>query len=1146
MQGKANDPSCLCGVIPTPNSYRMSGLWSKAAGKNIEESISDSNPKGSVRKGKHSPVGLTNLGNTCYINSVLQCLFAIDDFKYTILGSFERRLQENDVFQSLKNIFLKMECGPQNYVDPEPLISALRLDRSIQQDGQEFMKLFLTLLERSFEGIPELEGKISKMFRGRVGYQTRCLTCQNLSESSYRFDDFSELDIPIKGYKNLDNSLGSLLSPEILDGDNQYYCEHCNTKRDATRQLVVKDLPPFLCLSLQRFVFDLKKMDRVKVSDKFSFPLELDSGTITHDYQECSKTIYDLEGILLHKGTSAQQGHYVAHVSVDVKGKSKGMWYRFDDTNVSKLESGSFGHADHGCRTKLPQEINAPIFHKENPEKVLSESQKSDQVVIDLSTDEILNTLPVQQENGKMEQQENGKEQEREAPPHVISSNAYLLVYKRRQSSRKRSEYDNTIKWIEKQRGIFAEEYKQDCERHERILAEMQRQVDTRKEIVKHAIEASKSLDCGDEGKFIVSNWLDVWANAEPKDPVPAADNSPLLCNHGQFDPARVKASKRLASAVYDQILESFGGGPTLALKDICKTCLLQQLNSVIVAEDVAINRELFLNVCHSLDIENKKTMEPSPNLEIRDGFYVGKHWLRNWKNRKGYSMGTTSPTTLLVCPHGLLSPEHPGKPSKRVLIPGDFWRYLKRSWIAQNAEKDRKLRFKEAETGQKRPGSEHMPSNANMNQQDGMKIEKEENNLDNSTHLDANNRLFEFSYACQECEECQRKLAEEMSIDEEVGLKREEEKSALKHLIPSHQDVSLEANVVYKMIPTQFLREWRSHMQGQAKGKMPPDTPELEPFMKSIACLSHASKDGIDRIAYSGPTVINRRGRWMATNDASCAFEIIKEPEWTKIWSIYGNDSIPFGSEGISVFLSMKDSVKNPAMCPPQESTKEDNCTVTAMHPNDAAPIHIGEHKSIANDISLSNMALVTSPDVCMECVHERHQAFHASLLHYDAKGIMIEIAPDEATAISETIEPEDIQMTLSGKMLNAWQIHNGTSNEYFVSTQERKSKRARKGRSSVTVDSSTSLRDVKLKIFEALGVHPKNIRAFAKGRELTDESKTMLHYEIIPMEEIRVIDTQEFDVNDIASLFPDMVDNPRNRDAGKEEGFTGTALVG
>lgn len=102
-----------------------------------------------------------------------------------------------------REIFVQMQCGPVDRVDPTGLVQALRVDHSVQQDGQEFMKLFLTLLERAFEDTPELKDMISTLFKGKSGYQTRCMTCQQLSSGSYRLYDFSELDIPIKGFKSL-------------------------------------------------------------------------------------------------------------------------------------------------------------------------------------------------------------------------------------------------------------------------------------------------------------------------------------------------------------------------------------------------------------------------------------------------------------------------------------------------------------------------------------------------------------------------------------------------------------------------------------------------------------------------------------------------------------------------------------------------------------------------------------------------------------------------------------------------------------------------------------------------------------------------------------------------------------------------------
>ncbi len=49
-----------------------------------------------------------------------------------------------------------------------------------------------------------------------------------------------------------------LLSAEHLQGDNKYHCAFCESKVDATRQIRLQSIPPILCLSLQRFVFDIK------------------------------------------------------------------------------------------------------------------------------------------------------------------------------------------------------------------------------------------------------------------------------------------------------------------------------------------------------------------------------------------------------------------------------------------------------------------------------------------------------------------------------------------------------------------------------------------------------------------------------------------------------------------------------------------------------------------------------------------------------------------------------------------------------------------------------------------------------------------------------------------------------------------------
>lgn len=47
-----------------------------------------------------------------------------------------------------------------------------------------------------------------------------------------------------------------MLMPEVLAGDNQFYCDICQRKSDASRRQLLRNVPPILCLALQRFYFN--------------------------------------------------------------------------------------------------------------------------------------------------------------------------------------------------------------------------------------------------------------------------------------------------------------------------------------------------------------------------------------------------------------------------------------------------------------------------------------------------------------------------------------------------------------------------------------------------------------------------------------------------------------------------------------------------------------------------------------------------------------------------------------------------------------------------------------------------------------------------------------------------------------------------
>ena len=119
-----------------------------------------------------------------------------------------------------------------------------------------------------------------------------------------------------------ESTTGTLLY--IYDNSfDRYLCGQCNSLQDAVRYTELRKLPPVLHISLLRFVYDLKTMERRKSKSMIVFPKVLDMNQFLGSSAErkasalssgASSNIYELRGILLHKGPSAYHGHYEAQV----------------------------------------------------------------------------------------------------------------------------------------------------------------------------------------------------------------------------------------------------------------------------------------------------------------------------------------------------------------------------------------------------------------------------------------------------------------------------------------------------------------------------------------------------------------------------------------------------------------------------------------------------------------------------------------------------------------------------------------------------------------------------------------------------------------------------------------------------------------
>ncbi|XP_050410971.1 ubiquitin carboxyl-terminal hydrolase 44 isoform X3 [Patella vulgata] len=329
----------------------------------------------SVRKRTLIPgvTGLRNLGNTCYMNSILQCLGHLDEFRDFILDldfsnvwspvgtpsarkekmpykpstRTNHRLNTSDYFQHLSKP-VNSPCESRN---KGGLIGGGGFPSSSVQLHSSFHLNNIELLDKLEEEVPLLpeyshhSNILADTFQGQLISQVTCLKCDNQSSTHEPYLDLS-LEFPDRyqitsSNTNVSNAschvtemLTKFTEIEMLEGPI-YACEYCNKKlveagdnkpsilSEACKQLLLNKLPPVLRLHLKRFREKSTKLfvnsrwsgryHREKISTHVSFDEDLDMSPYCSDSVSWTSCTYRLSGVVVHHGWGFGSGHYTAY-----------------------------------------------------------------------------------------------------------------------------------------------------------------------------------------------------------------------------------------------------------------------------------------------------------------------------------------------------------------------------------------------------------------------------------------------------------------------------------------------------------------------------------------------------------------------------------------------------------------------------------------------------------------------------------------------------------------------------------------------------------------------------------------------------------------------------------------------------------------
>ncbi len=304
------------------------------------------------------PPRLDNLGNTCYLNSTVQCLYNIDYMTNYVL--FSHRVNPYPA-GSLANLYLKFvyainklpnEQSP-HYIDATEKMWNDELHNFVQKasdvmggicrqhDAHEFFVELVDSLvsqdSRYQATMPEEQLRKHPLGKTLKIEHSTTLECPNVNYHKTKKEASSSLNVPThifdeSGQEQLFTTLEACL--------NDFYKKETNIEftpvghpiqYNCTKKYEIAELSDIVIIVLNRFTYDIVRDEPIRLGHEITMPFTISFRKYLTPSAR-NKTIYkyDLISVAEHIG-GTRGGHYIAHV----KESKSNQWYTCNDSTIT-------------------------------------------------------------------------------------------------------------------------------------------------------------------------------------------------------------------------------------------------------------------------------------------------------------------------------------------------------------------------------------------------------------------------------------------------------------------------------------------------------------------------------------------------------------------------------------------------------------------------------------------------------------------------------------------------------------------------------------------------------------------------------------------------------------------------------------------